>query len=130
MTPWMVDGYPQYDPAKAKKLLADYGKPVKLTLTANAAALSTLMAQAVQQMWKRVGIEAEIVRLEGTQLVRTAIARDYQVMLYRWAGRADPDMNVYQFFHSKSSTNRVNFKNAEWIVCSTPRAARRTRTNG
>ena len=108
-----VDGYPSYDPAKAKKLVADYGKPIKLKLSVNAAPLSTLTGQALQQMWKRVGIETEIHQLEQVQLVRASVSHDYQVMLYRWAGRADPDMNVYQFFHSKSQTNRVGYKNPD-----------------
>jgi peptide/nickel transport system substrate-binding protein len=34
-------------------------------------------------------------------------------MLYRWAGGADPDKNVHQFFHSKGTVNRVAMKNPE-----------------
>lgn len=108
-----VDGYPGYDPAKAKKLVEDYGKPIKLKLTINASPVNALAGQALQQMWKKVGIETEIIPLEQVQLVRTAASRDYQVMLYRWAGGADPDKNVHQFFHSKGTVNRVNFNNPE-----------------
>jgi ABC-type transport system substrate-binding protein len=108
-----VDGYPDYDPAKAKKLVEAYGKPLKIKLTLNAAPVSSLTGQALQQMWKKVGIETEIIPLEQVQLVRTAAARDYQVMLYRWAGGPDPDKNVHQFFHSNGTMNRVNFKNPE-----------------
>jgi ABC-type transport system substrate-binding protein len=106
-----VDGYPGFDPAKAKKLVEEYGKPIKIKLSINAAPLSTLSAQALQQMWKKVGIETEIIPFEQVQLVRTAAARDYQTMLYRWAGGADPDKNVHQFFHSKGTVNRTNFNN-------------------
>ena len=108
-----VDGYPQYDPAKAKKLLADYGKPVKLKFTVNASPLSVLSAQALQQMWKKVGIEVEIDQVEQVQGIRLAAAKDYQLMLYRWAGGADPDKNVHQFFHSQGTVNRTNYLNAE-----------------
>jgi ABC-type transport system substrate-binding protein len=108
-----VDGYPGYDLAKAKKLVAEYGKPIKLKLSVNAAPLSTLTGQALQQMWKKAGIETEIHQLEQVQLIRASTSRDFQIMLYRWAGRADPDMNVYQFFHSASQTNRVGYKNPE-----------------
>jgi len=108
-----VDGYPKYDPARAKKLLAEYGKPVRLKLSVSAMPLSVLSGQALQQMWKKVGVETEIVQLEQVQLVRSAAARSYQVMLYRWAGGADPDTNVYQFFHSKASVNRTGYKDAQ-----------------
>jgi len=42
-----------------------------------------------------------------------AAAKDYQVMLYRWAGGGDPDKNVHQFFHSKGTVNRTNYNNAD-----------------
>jgi peptide/nickel transport system substrate-binding protein len=51
--------------------------------------------------------------MEQVQLVRTAGTRDYQLMLYRWAGGADPDKNVHQFFHSKGTVNRVAMNNPE-----------------
>ena len=108
-----VDGYPKYDPARAKKLLAEYGKPVRLKLSVSAMPLSVLSGQALQQMWKKVGIETEIVQLEQVQLVRSAAARSYQVMLYRWAGGADPDVNVHQFFHSKGTVNRTGYRDAQ-----------------
>jgi peptide/nickel transport system substrate-binding protein len=108
-----VDGYPGFDPAKAKKLVEEYGKPVKIKLSINASPVNALGGQALQQMWKKVGIETEIVPYEQVQLVRMAASRDYQVMLYRWAGGADPDKNVHQFFHSKGTVNRVNFNNPE-----------------
>jgi ABC-type transport system substrate-binding protein len=109
----LVDGYPNYDPAKAKQLLADYGKPVKLKLSVNASPIAVLSGQAIQQMWKKVGIETEIDQYEQVQLIRAAGTRDYQVMLYRWAGGADPDRNVYQFFHSKGVVNRTAYNNTE-----------------
>ena len=108
-----VDGFPKYDPARAKKLLAEYGKPVRIKLSVNAAPISVLTGQALQQMWKKVGIETEIVQYEQVQLVRTAAAKQYQVMLYRWAGGADPDKNVHQFFHSKGAVNRTAYSDPE-----------------
>ena len=46
-------------------------------------------------------------------LIRAAGTKDYQVMLYRWAGGADPDKNVYAFFHSKGMVNRTSYNNPE-----------------
>jgi ABC-type transport system substrate-binding protein len=109
----LVDGYPNYDPAKAKKLLAEYGKPVTIKLAIANFPSSVLTAQILQQMWKKVGIETVIDQFEQVQLIRAAGIRDYQVMLYRWAGGADPDKNVYQFFHSKGVVNRTAYFNSE-----------------
>ncbi|MEZ5763368.1 MAG: ABC transporter substrate-binding protein [Xanthobacteraceae bacterium] len=108
-----VDGYPGYDLEKAKKLVKDYGKPIKLKITTSSSPSSTLSAQALQQMWKKAGIDTEIVPMEQVQLIRSAIARDYQIMPFRYAGGTDPDKNVYQFFQSKSTMNLVNFNNPE-----------------
>ena len=108
-----VDNYPDFDLEKAKKLVKEHGKPIKLKITVTSFPSSILAAQALQQMWKKAGIESEIIPMEQVELVRTAIARDYQVMLFRYAGGTDPDKNVYQFFHSKSTLNLVAFNDPE-----------------
>jgi ABC-type transport system substrate-binding protein len=108
-----VDGYPNYDLEKAKKLVKDYGKPIKLKISVSSSPAAMLSAQALQQMWKKAGIETEILPMEQVQLIRSAIARDYQVMPFRYAGGPDPDKNVYQFFQSKSPMNLVHFNNPE-----------------
>src|SRR5204863_3156676 len=82
-------------------------------LSVNASPLAVLSGQALQQMWKKVGIETEIDQYEQVALIRAAGTKDYQVMLYRWAGGADPDKNVYAFFHSKGMVNRTSYNNPE-----------------
>jgi ABC-type transport system substrate-binding protein len=108
-----VDGYPTFDPVKAKQLVEDYSKPIKIKLVVSAAPASMLAGQALQQMWKKVGIETELVPTEAAQAIKNAFAHDYQVMLFRWAGGTDPDKNVYQFFHSKGSINLVKFNDPQ-----------------
>ena len=90
-----------------------YGKPVRIKMHVGASGQASTFSQAIQQMWKRVGIETEIVIQEGTQNIRLAGLRQYQVMLYRWQGGIDPDKNVYSFFHSKGTTNRTAYNNPE-----------------
>ncbi|MEZ5763992.1 MAG: ABC transporter substrate-binding protein [Xanthobacteraceae bacterium] len=108
-----VDNYPAFDLAKARKLVADYGKPIRIKLVISSAPSSVLAGQAFQQMWKKAGIEAELVPTEAAQAIRNAFARDYQAMLFRWAGGTDPDKNVYQFFHSQGAVNLVQFSDPE-----------------
>ena len=106
-----VEGYPQYDLDKAKKLVAEYGKPVKIRFSISAASLTA--GQALQQMWKKASIEAELAPVEASQGIKDAFARNYQVMLFRWAGGTDPDKNVYQFFHSRGGINLTGYNDPE-----------------
>jgi peptide/nickel transport system substrate-binding protein len=105
--------FPEYDPAKAKALLAEYGKPVKFVFSVSATPHSRLLAQVLQQMWKKVGVEVQIKEFEQLTLIRDSIRHDFDAMLYRWPGRADPDQNSYQFFHSKSLRNYTQYANPE-----------------
>ena len=68
-----------------------------------------LGGQALQQMWKKAGIETEVIPMEATQAIKTAFAHDYQAMAFRWACGTDPDKNVYQFFHTGGAINLVNY---------------------
>ena len=105
--------FPAYDPAKARALLKEYGKPVKFTFSVTATPDSVQMAQVLQQMWQKVGIEVKIEQLEQLQLIGKAIKHDFDGMYFRWPGRGDPDMNVYPFFHSKSTRNYTQYANPE-----------------
>jgi len=108
-----VDGYPKYDLARAKQLVADYGKPIKINLIVASSPLALLGGQALQQMWKNACIETEVIPMEATQAIKTAFAHDYQAMAFRWAGGTDPDKNVYQFFHTGGAINLVNYSDPE-----------------
>ncbi len=108
-----VDGYPKYDLARAKQLVAEYGKPIKISLIVASTPVALLGGQALQQMWKKAGIETEVIPMEATQAIKTAFAHDYQAMAFRWAGGTDPDKNVYQFFHTGGAINLVNYSDPE-----------------
>ena len=109
--------FPGYDPKQAKKLLAEYGKPVSFTFGIAASPYTTLAAQALQEMWKEVGINAEIRQIEQARFIRDAIAHNFQMSFFRWAGRPDPDLNLYRAFHSsyadKPSSNYTQFSSAK-----------------
>jgi peptide/nickel transport system substrate-binding protein len=105
--------FPAYDPEKARALLKDYGKPVEFTFSVSATPESVRQAQVLQQMWQKVGIKANIEQIEQLQLIRKAIKQDFEAIYFRWPGRIDPDLNVYQFFHSSSPRNYTQYKNPE-----------------
>lgn len=112
-----VKNFPKYDPAQARKLLAEYGKPVSFALGISTSPHNALAAQALQEMWKAVGINAEIKQIEQARFIRDALTHNFQMSLFRWAGRPDPDLNLYRAFHSKfaneTSSNYTQFTNSK-----------------
>jgi ABC-type transport system substrate-binding protein len=99
-------GYPEYDPEKAKALLKDYGKPVKVVLQAQPTPTMTVPAQLYQSFWQKVGIETEIKNLQGgPPYIQPVLRGDYQIALWEVADVPDPDFQAYQAFFSKSGGN-------------------------
>jgi ABC-type transport system substrate-binding protein len=104
-------GYPEYDPEKAKALLKDYGKPVKVVLQSRPTPTLTIPAQLYQSFWQKVGIETEIRNIEGgPSYINPVLRGDYQIAFWEVADVPDPDFQVYQAFFSKSGGNitRIN----------------------
>jgi len=101
---WAYDkdlkGYP-YDPAKAKQLLqqAGYDDKHKLSFTLMAYtvprgynAAADRLATAIQEYWKKVGVDAKVQTEEWTQYRADRRADKFQVSLSGWMGdNGDPD---------------------------------------
>ncbi|MBV9984205.1 ABC transporter substrate-binding protein [Bradyrhizobium sp.] len=107
-SPWNCPdvGYPEYDPEKAKALLRDYGKPVKIVLLAQPTPTLSIPAQLYQSFWQKVGIETEIKNLQGgPSYINPVLRGNYQIAFWEVADVPDPDFQVYQAFFSKSGGN-------------------------
>jgi len=98
-----IDIYPKYDPDKAKALLAAYGKPVAFTLSYNNTPATLHLVQSLQQMWAQVGIQVTLNPLDQNRLIQNMTSKQFEASIYRWTGRADPDANTYNFFHSRGA---------------------------
>ncbi len=107
------NGALKYDPEAARKLIADYGKPVKLTMTVTATPRGREGAQVFQADMKKAGIDVEIKPVDQTQLVKEALTRDFQVTGWRIIDLADVDPQMFANFHSKSPINFSGYNNAE-----------------
>jgi peptide/nickel transport system substrate-binding protein len=113
-----VADYPKFDPGRARALLAEVGQPVRLVLTADNTPLSLRANQALQQMWRAVGVNVEIQVVDMARLIQALSRHEFDAALFRWSGRPDPDLNVYSFFHSRlaqrsPSSNFVQYANPE-----------------
>ena len=99
-------GYPEYDPAKSRALLAEFGKPVTIKLQTTPAPIFVLLAQLYQSFWKKVGVETEIVQVQnGPAYVGPIISGKYMTSLWVVPDLPDPDRQVYAAFRSGSEAN-------------------------
>jgi peptide/nickel transport system substrate-binding protein len=103
-------GYPTYDLAESKKLVAQYkeetGTDLAFTLIATPDPATQAAAAVVQQMGKAAGIDVTITALEQAALISTAISGKYQAMVFRNYPGGDPDANYVWW---KGAGNPVNF---------------------
>jgi len=105
--PWHCKGikYPEYNPAKAKALLKEYGKPVKMTL--NIVALRDLIrvGEAYQAYWKESGFDVTVKPGgRGPKWGRAVASRKFNFWWHNYAANNDPSL-VGMIFHSKSRAN-------------------------
>lgn len=108
--PWFCKGtdmpWPEFNPEKAKQLLAEYGKPVKFTLNIISIRTISTIAQAIQAMWRKVGVDVDVkTGPRGPSYNRNITSGKYNVWWTNLGNNVDPSV-VATYFHSK---NRANF---------------------
>ncbi len=106
-------GYRAYDPEKAKKLLAEYGKPVELEFLHSNTLRGRETGQIVQQLYKKIGVTIKLKSVDILTLFRTVQSSEYQISGYRNMDFPDPDPPLYVVFHSTSPINFMHYKSAE-----------------
>ncbi len=112
------------DAARAEQLLDAAGFPaqkngvrIHLLLKTSTEEPARLIATALQQQWKKVGIELEIRPLEFATLLSDSIKGTFQINLLRWVG-ANNDPDIFSFVYSSArippdGANRARYRNAE-----------------
>jgi len=107
--PGALDDTPySYDPAKAKKILADAGikTPVDVTLDVINSAPFTDMAQSLQASFASAGINFKIIPGTGSQVITKYRARTHEAMLLYWGPDfMDPDSNASAFAYNEDNSD-------------------------
>lgn len=113
-----------YDPRAARKWLAEAGYPggkgfPPVVLMYNTSEGHSQIAQAIQQMWRKVlGVQVRVENQEWKVYLQT-IRRVEGPHIFRMAWCADyPDANNFlmEVFHPTKSANSVHWKNAEFAA--------------
>ncbi len=118
-----VRQYP-YDPSRAEQLLDAAGLPrkgggtrFKLTLKTSTEEFARLLGAALQEQWRRVGIELELRPLELATLLSDVNHSNFQLCYLRWVGgNLDPDIFEFVFSSRRfppDGANRGRYRNAE-----------------
>lgn len=105
------DGYLEYDPAKAKALLAEYGKPVNLEMIHTTTPRGREFGEVMQQLLKQVGVTMKLVPIDQNTLVKRVFTNDFQLSGWRIGDANDVGPQLFALSHSKSRYNLTRLKN-------------------
>jgi peptide/nickel transport system substrate-binding protein len=115
---------PQYhlDIPRAEQLLDSAGFPLQkngmrlhLTLKTSTDEQFRLIGAALQEQWRRVGVDLELRPLEFATLLSDAVKGNFQLNLLRWVG-ANNDPDIFEFVYSSKrfppdGANRGHYRN-------------------
>jgi len=102
--------YREYDPAKARKLLAEYGKPVELEMIHTNTPRGKDAGEIMQRLFKEVGVTLRLIPLAEGQLAKRGISGEYQIA--GWKLRDFDEMGP-MLKGNLSSGSRLNFSKYE-----------------
>jgi ABC-type transport system substrate-binding protein len=103
-------GYREYNPAKARKLLAEYGKPVTLEMIHSNTARGKEAGEIMQRLFKEVGVTLKLTPVAEGQLVKRGMSGDYQVAGWRVMDYDDMGPYLYAYLLSTGSRNFGKYK--------------------
>ncbi len=105
--------YREHDFAKARALLKDYGKPVKIDLIHTTTPRGRELGEMMQQFYKKVGVELTLHPVDQNTLVKRVFTNKYQISGWRIADQLDVGPQIFALSYSKSPYNLPRYKNPE-----------------
>ena len=97
----------EYNPERAKELLAEAGYPdgINVTITMTDTSDWGPIYQVMQEQWKLAGIESQIEKVDAAGWLDKRSSGNVQIYMMNWyADFVDPDNFLYSLFHSSVAT--------------------------
>lgn len=104
--------FQKYDPELAKKLLAQAGYPngFEFTLLTSPQGFDYVTtAEILQSQWARVGMKMKIESVDWSAALQRWRNKEFTTFLIASSWVPDPDNELTEFFHSKSSANYYGY---------------------
>jgi len=102
--------YPKHDLAKAKALVAEYGKPISLKYMHTTTPRGREFGEISQQLLKKAGIKVELVPVDQSILVKRVFTNKYMISGWRVADALDVGPQLFALSYSKSPYNITRLK--------------------
>lgn len=99
--------------AKALLKAAGVKTPVVVKLTVPNNPDLRQAGEVIQAMAGEAGFDVQITASEYASALDAATRGDFEAFLTAWSGRADPDGNLYSFFHTGGALNDSHYSNPE-----------------
>lgn len=118
----------EYDPEKAKELLAEIGytdsdgdgildkggEPLSISFDVGIQGDLESVAQMVQQYLVAVGVDVNLNMMEWNTMIQDVVVnRDYEMSLNWWRYPADPDLSAYMHSDNVKGNNIPGYQNPE-----------------
>jgi 4-phytase/acid phosphatase/peptide/nickel transport system substrate-binding protein len=118
--------YLNHDPEAARKLLAEYGKPIKVEYIHTQTPRGQELGQILQQLCKAVGIDLTLRPLDMGALIKAIVTGNYQMGSGRIPSAPDQGPALFKEYYS---TSRANFSKYADPEMDTLLEKQRTETN-
>jgi peptide/nickel transport system substrate-binding protein len=101
------------DVARAKKLLADAGKPggIRFEMQTTLYPIIRRMGEAIKAQAADAGLDLTLAPVESGKAMQNSLSGNYQAMLSFRTGREDPDGSTFRDFHTEGPFNRMKYSN-------------------
>jgi 4-phytase/acid phosphatase/peptide/nickel transport system substrate-binding protein len=107
------DGYREYNPDKARELLAGYDESIELEVLHSSSKRGRDIGEITQQLFKDVGVTAKPAGFNFGPVIKKVISGQYQASTWRISSRPDQGPALFLTLHSKSRANFSRYKNPE-----------------